>query len=147
MNKFILGSVVLVLGVILGWYVFRSSSAKSVTSFSPSGSGSPTVSSPSPSADVGQPAATDRVKLTDSGFVPASLTVKVGTTVRFTNESSGGMHIASNPHPTHTLLPGFDELTSVDKGGFYDYQFVKVGTWGYHNHLTPSVTGKVIVTP
>ncbi len=149
MNKIVIGAIVLILGVAFGVYVFGGN-------FKPAGAGNvpstannevlPTTS-PATASDSGETVASFTVNFTDNGFVPKSLTVKVGTTVRFTNESSGQMHVASNPHPTHTLLPGFDELQAVDKGGFYDYQFIKVGTWGYHNHLTPQVTGTVVVTP
>jgi hypothetical protein len=56
------------------------------------------------------------------------------------------MWVASAVHPTHLLLPGFDELKSTGKGGTYEYTFVKVGTWQYHNHVNPSDTGSVVVT-
>lgn len=86
------------------------------------------------------------VKYTDQGFVPSVLTVKVNTPVTFTNESTGNMWVASAPHPTHDLLPGFDQKASVARGGVYTYTFVKVGTWKYHNHVVPDQTGVVVVT-
>lgn len=82
-----------------------------------------------------------------SAFSPASLTVKVGTTVKFVNKSADPMSVASNPHPTHTDYPGFDQYKSTFKGqNEYDFTFDKVGTWGYHNHLSPSQGGTVVVT-
>lgn len=149
MYKIILGAIVLVLGVMFGVYVFGGNLKTAGVANSPATVNNE-VSTPTQAttaSNSGQPVASVSVAFTDNGFVPKSLTIKVGTTVRFTNESSGQMYVASNPHPTHTLLPGFDELTAVDKNGFYDYQFVKVGTWGYHNHLTPQVMGTVAVTP
>ncbi len=86
------------------------------------------------------------VKYTDNGFSPNSLTVKVGTEVTFTNDSSNPMWVASNPHPVHTDLPGFDQLKGVDKGGSYKYTFQKVGSWKFHNHLNAGVGGVVVVT-
>lgn len=80
-----------------------------------------------------------------TAFSPASITVKAGTAVTFMNQSSSPMHVASNPHPTHTDLPGFDELTEVGNAGSYTYTFTKVGTWGYHNHTNPSQKGTVVV--
>jgi len=86
------------------------------------------------------------ITYTDGGFNPKTVTVKVGTTVTFMNDSSGLMWVASDPHPVHTLLSGFDELNSVSKGGSYEYTFTKVGTWTYHNHMNPSLKGTVVVT-
>ena len=56
------------------------------------------------------------------------------------------MWVASAVHPTHQLLPGFDRAQKRVSGGTYDYAFVKVGTWKYHNHVNPSDTGAVVVT-
>lgn len=85
------------------------------------------------------------VKYTNNGFMPDTLAVTVGTTVTFINESSGPMWVASNPHPTHTDLSGFDELQSVDRGGSYNYTFQKPGTWKYHNHVNAGDGGMVVV--
>lgn len=85
------------------------------------------------------------VTYTDSGFVPASISIKVGEVVVFKNNSSGGMRVASNPHPVHTDLPGFDSNQVISSGESFSYTFVKVGSWGYHNHLNPSQGGTVVV--
>lgn len=81
----------------------------------------------------------------DSGFSPKSVTVKVGDTVRFTNASDDLMWVASDFHPTHTKLSGFDEKNAAGKGGSYEFIFTKSGTWSYHNHIQTSETGSVIV--
>lgn len=86
-----------------------------------------------------------QAEYTSSGFSPKSITVKVGTTVTWTNTSGKSMWVASNPHPTHQDLPGFDQLAKVDKDGTYSYTFTKAGSWKYHNHLAPNDTGVVIV--
>jgi plastocyanin len=86
------------------------------------------------------------VRYTDQGFQPFTVTVKIGTQVTFVNESASGMWVASAVHPTHQLLPGFDQLKSVSRGGSYTYTFEKVGTWQYHNHVTPERTGVIVVT-
>lgn len=87
------------------------------------------------------------VELSDQGFSPASVTVKKGTTVKFVNKTTGGMSVASDPHPTHIIYPELDQWKSSFKGkGEYDFTFDKVGTWGYHNHLDPSIKGTVVVT-
>ena len=78
-------------------------------------------------------------------FNPASITVKKGTAVTWTNNSDKSVWIASNPHPTHTGLPGLDELRGMVKGESYSYTFDKSGSFGYHNHLNPSAGGTVTV--
>ena len=82
----------------------------------------------------------------DNGFSPSTLTVKVGTKVTFKNNSPSDFWPASAMHPTHQLLPGFDQLKSVGAAGTYEYTFVKVGTWKYHNHVVASDSGTVVVT-
>lgn len=157
MNKFFIGLVVLAAGVLAGWFYFKGKPVlptfvkKTVqTTPTPAGSnlGAPgTISgSAGNGLEKGGVAARTVVTLTDKGFSPSPVTVKAGTTTTFVNESSGAMWMASDPHPTHTLLPGFDQLLSVGKGGTYEYIFTKVGTWTYHNHMTPTVKGTVIVT-
>ena len=83
--------------------------------------------------------------LTDEGFSPETLTINEGDTIIFINQSSGKMHIASDPHPAHTKYPEFDQKNSVDAGGTYSFTFDKVGTWGFHNHNNPSMTGTIVV--
>lgn len=103
--------------------------------------------SPTPTPPTTTINGTIEVDYDGSTFIPEVITIKKGTVVVFVNKSKGEMSVASNPHPTHTDLPGFDQFKSADKGKkTYTYTFVKVGTWGYHNHLNPPVTGKVIVT-
>ena len=82
-----------------------------------------------------------------TGFLPATITVKKGSTVKFVNKGTGPMSVASNPHPTHTDYPGFDQWKSEFKDkSEYDFTFDKAGTWGYHNHVNPTDVGTVVVT-
>lgn len=85
------------------------------------------------------------VDYTDSGFSPKTITIKVGEKVTWTNKSAKPMWVASAVHPTHNVLPGFDELASVSKDEEYTYAFVKAGSWKYHNHSSASDTGVVVV--
>jgi plastocyanin len=85
------------------------------------------------------------VQYTNSGFTPAVITIKQGYTVQFVNASDGEMWVASNPHPTHTDYPAFDEKKSVSKGGVYEFTFDRAGTWGYHNHDSFLMAGTVVV--
>ena len=99
------------------------------------------------------------VTLTDGGYVPSTLTIKKGDTVTFKNESSVAMWTASAMHPAHTGYSGtslsehcpdaantsFDACRGYQPGESWSFTFNKVGSWGYHNHLSPSQWGKVIV--
>jgi len=158
MNKIFIGLVVLVAGALAGWYLLGSGGLKNklipystsntpVATTTPSSGGS--ISGPQTPGGVGtsKGGVMERTVVTysDGGFNPKTVTVKVGTTVTFMNDSSGAMWVASDPHPVHTLLSGFDELNSVRKGGSYEYTFTKVGTWTYHNHMNPSMKGTVVV--
>ncbi len=160
-TKLIVGLLVVVAGLGLGWYILKGSyqtdtmtKEEAIVAPSPSfTTGETTVISTIPAypdtgtgTEKGGVMTKATVTYTDSGYAPSTLTVKKGTTVIFVNQSSSGMWTASGVHPTHQLLPGFDHLKSVAKGGSYDYTFVKVGTWKYHNHANPSDTGTVVVT-
>jgi len=85
------------------------------------------------------------VRVTDSGYEPGSLTVGVGTTVTFVNESSRPVQTASAVHPTHQVLPEFDALRGFAPGESYSFTFQSPGTWRYHNHFRAQQTGVVTV--
>lgn len=78
-------------------------------------------------------------------FQPSQITVQAGDTVAFANESDRDVWPASDVHPQHTELPGFDAMGSVAPGETYTYTFEEVGEWGYHDHLSETTTGVVIV--
>ena len=86
-----------------------------------------------------------KVKYTDKGFVPDKVEVPVGSTVEFINQSSMDMWVASVPHPQHSKLPTFDQFRLYKKGAIYRYVFEKKGTWEYHDHISPSLGGIVVV--
>ena len=85
------------------------------------------------------------VNYSKDGFTPIEITVKVGVTVTWTNNSDKAMWVASDVHPTHDLYPGFDQLQSVGRDGQYSFIFNRVGAWSYHNHLVPEDSGRVTV--
>lgn len=85
------------------------------------------------------------VSYSSSGFSPAVLRIKSGTTVTFRNDSTEGLWVASNPHPSHSDLSIFDTLRSIGRGEIFTFTFTRLGTWGYHNHLSPRFAGTIIV--
>lgn len=85
------------------------------------------------------------VEYKEGGFVPKTIKIKSGTKITFMNAGTREMWIASDPHPVHTGLKGFDQLKSTPKGGKYLYLFNNIGNFSYHNHVVPEDTGLIIV--
>jgi plastocyanin len=157
-NKNIIITVVVVIVVILGAkFLFSKKTADSpitntglpdqtqnLETQTTAGAGTnttkPKVVTPAPA-----PAPTVTVTYSDSGFSPNPIIIKVGDTVKFVNQSSGKMWVASNPHPIHTDYPGFDERTAVSNGGSYQFTFYRLGRFEYHNHMSPVYVGVIRV--
>ncbi len=97
------------------------------------------------------------VVVTNNGFSPNKITIPAGSLVAFTNQRSVPVWVASNIHPTHTQYPGssiskcgtneqiFDACSEFNEGDIYSFVFNEAGTWGYHDHLHPSMKGTIIV--
>lgn len=85
------------------------------------------------------------VTYTDEGYSPRTITIKLGDTVEFLNESSGKFWPASAVHPTHEIYPEFDPKRELGAGETYSPTFSRAGTWNYHDHLKPSQKGTIIV--
>ncbi|TSC78536.1 MAG: Uncharacterized protein G01um101433_201 [Parcubacteria group bacterium Gr01-1014_33] len=85
------------------------------------------------------------IEMTLQGFSPASVTVPVGTTVRFVNRDSVGLWPASDLHPTHGICPGFDSQGPLGPGETYEFTFTAAKTCPMHDHLHPSLRGVVVV--
>jgi plastocyanin len=78
-------------------------------------------------------------------FRPATLTVEPGETVTFRNAGETDKWPASDVHPTHELLPGFDAGRAVLPGESWSFRFDRRGHWRYHDHLSPEVKGTIVV--
>jgi plastocyanin len=85
------------------------------------------------------------VVMDDGGFYPKRVTIKKGQAVNFVNRSQDDWWPASDPHPIHTDYPGFDAGTVIRPGDSWTFRFDRRGTWGYHNHLSPTTKGTVVV--
>lgn len=85
------------------------------------------------------------VTISSTGFSPATVTIATGQTVRFVNSGGSKSWPASDPHPVHSGLPGFDARRGLGNGESYTYTFTQTGTFGYHDHNNPSHTGSIIV--
>jgi carboxymethylenebutenolidase len=107
------------------------------------------VGPPEPSADT-------TIRYTEDGFTPSEVTVAVGDTVLFFNESGQSMWVASDEHPTHEAYDGTslqehcgqqnrDVFDQCGAGDTYSFTFDKAGEWSFHNHERASDGGTVTV--
>jgi plastocyanin len=95
------------------------------------GAATPVTGTPAPS--VSGAAAT----IENFAFSPATLTVKAGTTVTWTNRDSA-------PHTVTSDAGAFGSDT-MPRGGTYQFTFSQPGTFTYHCSIHPSMKGTVIV--
>jgi len=86
------------------------------------------------------------VVLKEEGFTPNMLRIKVGDRVEFKTTRGENFWPASNLHPTHGIFPEFDPKRALLPNETWGFQFNKAGQWGFHDHITPEYTGKIIVT-
>ncbi|WUJ67907.1 cupredoxin family copper-binding protein [Kribbella soli] len=94
----------------------------------------------SPAPKAGPAVAANSVDIKEFAFGPQNITVKVGTTVTWTNDDQ-------DPH-TVTSQNGSGPLKSstLQNGDKYQYTFTKAGTFDYLCTIHPFMTGTVVVT-
>ncbi|MGW7008817.1 cupredoxin domain-containing protein [Streptomyces sp. NPDC054933] len=113
-------------------------------STAPSAAGStPTMTMPTNAATrtpAGAPVATDSVAIKNFAFAPASITVKVGTTVTWTNQDTDAHTVTSqnNAGPLNSQ--------PLNTGQSYSYTFTTPGTYSYLCTIHPFMTATVTVT-
>jgi plastocyanin len=112
----------------------------------------PTTSTPTTTSEV-------IIKITTDGFEPKEVEISKGTKVTWVNEQSNPSWPASEVHPTHEVYPGssikkcgtpeqdkiFDACRGLNQGESWSFIFNEVGEWYYHDHLNPSLKGKIVV--
>ena len=84
------------------------------------------------------------IAIVNGQFVPATIEIPVNSYVVWTNVDNLPHFVASNPHPLHTDLPGLSSGL-IKPEVKYEFQFIRPGSWGYHDHLNPSVGGTIVV--
>lgn len=95
----------------------------------------------SPSAQVSQ----NVVKISSSGFMPQTVTVKAGESVTWVNEDTASHQVKSAVHPTHQVYPQLNAVDLLKAGESKSLMFPDAGSFKYHDHLNPSLTGTVVV--
>lgn len=151
MKNPLLWIVLVILTFGLGWYFFMQTPAQAPA---PVGNEPQVTGEEVP--DEGESVSAFTVRYTDNGFSPESMTVPVGTTVTWINQSSGEMWVGSDEHPSHTNYSGtsrsehcpdtdnsnFDQCA---RGNTFSFTFTKAGSWDYHNHVGSEDRGTIVV--
>jgi plastocyanin len=84
------------------------------------------------------------VRITKNGFIPATLSVSKGTKVVWTNSDTNLHQVASNPYPKDNILPSL-KSEILNNAQTYEYTANTPGTFGYHDQLTPTTNGTLVV--
>jgi amicyanin len=115
--------------------------SESTTPTTSSESSSSDDQSQTPASSSDNQATPDQVEIEDFAFTPATITIKKGTKVTWTNKDSVG----------HTVTPdeessAFQGSSMLNQDDSYSFTFNMVGTYTYHCQPHPQMTGKVVVT-
>jgi len=99
----------------------------------------PPAASSAPAASAGPAGGATSAKIIDFGFTPATLTVKPGTTVTWTNTGSA----------SHTVTADDGSFASgtLAGGATFSQTFAKAGTYAYHCSIHHSMVATVVVQP
>ncbi|HEX5501178.1 MAG TPA: cupredoxin domain-containing protein [Thermomicrobiales bacterium] len=108
--------------------------APAATSAPTTAPAAPTVAAAAPTATTA--AAPVEVQIYDFGFKPPTVTVPVGTTVKWVN--TGIQH-------TTTSMDDLWDSGVLDTGATFTYTFTKAGTYAYQCTLHPEMKGMVVV--
>lgn len=143
-NAVIAGGVILLL-VVAGWYLTRPK-GESTTQPEPSQTPASSESASPSTATEGAMMNQDKnlIKITSSGFSPKSITIKMGESVTWENTDTENHTVNSDNHPTHTLFT-FLNLGVIKPTEKKSATPAKAGTFTYHDHLNPSLTGSITV--
>ncbi len=84
------------------------------------------------------------VTLSKDGFSPKTVTIAVGSAIRWKNISGSQQTVNSDTYPTNQLHRELN-FGLFNSGSSVTYTFMKPGTYGYHNQLNPKQKGEIIV--
>ncbi|MDQ2710222.1 MAG: cupredoxin domain-containing protein, partial [Actinomycetota bacterium] len=83
---------------------------------------------------------TNTVAIQNFTFAPASVTVKAGTTVTWTNQDQ-------DPHTVTSMNNGALKSPTLNHGEAFHYTFTTPGRFEYLCTIHPFMTATVVVTP
>lgn len=85
------------------------------------------------------PVTSNAVTIQNFAYEPASLQVKVGTTITWSNQDTA-------PHTVTFRDSALTSSGTLRQGDTYSYTFTKTGTFSYYCAVHPSMQGQVSVT-
>jgi plastocyanin len=85
------------------------------------------------------------VKYTETGFVPASITLAKGSSVTFRNDAGTALQISPADQTNQPYASFNQEKSSLKKGGTYSYTFTTVGSYTYYNENAKTDTGVITI--
>jgi amicyanin len=132
--------VIVILGIIIFPSMGNNTGSFSSSSSSGSSSGGNTLSGSSSSSGgtgLPQPSSYD-IQIKNFAFTPATLTIKAGDTVTWTNKDSMAHTVTSD---SGSEL----DSSSLVQGASYSHTFNTPGEYDYHCAVHPSMTAKIIV--
>lgn len=144
-RNLVVAFVVILLLVLAGWYLTKPKQTAVPQDQSTQSPVSTESAIPVASEEATMSKEANTVTITQSGFLPKSVTIKVGETVTWINDDSASHTVNSDLHPIHTLFPILNKVSLIKAGEKKSLQFTTAGTFTYHDHLNPSSTGSVTV--
>lgn len=99
-----------------------------------------TVNMPAASAPAVQPR-TITVSIAGFEFVPSTISVNAGDTVRWVNDDAPPHKVVAD---SPSNIPGL-ESGMLNTGDSFSFTFNSAGTFGYHCQVHPSMKGTIIV--
>ena len=131
----------LVFGLILAACGGSSSTTGAATSTATTAAATATTASASPTVGGTQASVRMTGSIGSFGFSPASITIKVGTAVVWTN-STGAPHTSSSDAGSAVTW----DSGLINPGGTFSFTFTQVGTFHYHCNVHPYMHGTIVVT-
>jgi plastocyanin len=102
------------------------------------GGGSPTTTTAPTTSAAGTPAGGTAVAINNFAFSPATLQVKLGQQVTWTNQQQGVTHTVTADGGT------FDH--PMPSGATFSFTFATAGSFAYHRKIHPSMHGTIVAS-
>ncbi len=104
------------------------------------GTGSSTPGAKTLKATRTPPANPNSLSILNAKYRPKNLTVKVGTSLTWTNNDTVPQSVTSD-------APGLFDSGLLQPGATFSYTFAQTGVFPYHSSATQTTFGSVTVTP
>jgi len=122
------------------WVALLAACGSPGTTAAPPGMTGMAMATSAPDAAAVTPVATNTVAVRNFAFSPASVTVKAGSTVTWTNQDQ-------DPHDVVAMNDGPFHSPPLNTGQSFSYTFTKPGRFDYLCTIHPFMTATVVVTP